>query len=105
MLKDIFQLLLRFMFLDILFVGYQDLPLDEPMPILPEKVGERPPPLFNGLSSKSLSSLGFQSYSHNLRINAMRFSMVDQSDQEKPCVATKMIKIAVAGKAGENSLL
>ena len=88
--------------LSIIFIGYQDLPLDEPMPILPANTGERPPPLFKGISSKSLSSLGFQSYRHSLRMNAKRFSVVEQNDKGNACMSTKMIKIAVSGKAGRN---
>ena len=72
------------------------------MPIIPEKTGDKPPPLFNGLSSKSLSNLGFQSYSHHLRINAMRYSVIDQDDVGKSCMSTKLIKIVVSGNAGEN---
>ena len=72
------------------------------MPIIPERIGDKPPPLFKGLSSKSLSSLGFQSYSHHLRMNAMRYSVVDENDDGKCCMSTKLIKIAVSGNAGES---
>ncbi|XP_065060677.1 uncharacterized protein LOC135687967 [Rhopilema esculentum] len=78
--------------------GDQDLPIDEPLPVLPEQTGQRPPPLFQRLASKSLSNLGYHSFGHTVRMSSLRCLNFDLQEKQSSYLSTRMIKVIVCGK-------
>ncbi len=72
-----------------------DLPIDEPLPVLPEPTGRRPPPL------APFSEAYFRSIFNSTEVNQIIKFLLPKECAWTPYLSTKMIKLIICGTDGE----
>ena len=86
------------------FTGEKDLPLDEPLPILPDPYGTRPPPLFPHFSFMESDALSIAD-PENPVLDSKRklFQLFKGNTSLNYSLPTRTIKVILCGQPGKLS--